>query len=132
MPMPTTIEMNITENSERWPMTSVATPMAQACEGASTTSMMRGRPGRGEEREEQEREREREREDGGALAVAEGGGHLVVRQRRLASHPHLDVRELVPERGDHAARALDRGPLGCEARALDLGLRQDEQQLLVA
>ena len=46
MPMPTTIEMNITENSERWPMTSVATPMAQACESASTTSMMSGRPRR--------------------------------------------------------------------------------------
>ena len=46
MPMPITIGMNITENSERWPTTRVATPIDQHRESARASSMRSGLPTR--------------------------------------------------------------------------------------
>jgi len=46
MPMPMTIEMNMTEKSERCPMTSVATPSDQQRLVVSTSSMSTGLPTR--------------------------------------------------------------------------------------
>ena len=46
MPMPTTIEMNITEKSERCPMTRVATPMDQHRLTVRMVSISRGLPTR--------------------------------------------------------------------------------------
>ena len=46
MPMPTTIEMNMTENRVRWPTTRVTTPMDHASVIASTPSMSTGLPTR--------------------------------------------------------------------------------------
>ena len=44
--MPMTIEMNMTEKSDRWPTTSVATPIDQHRLSASTTSITNGFAGR--------------------------------------------------------------------------------------
>ena len=41
-----TIEMNMTEKSDRWPMTNVATPSDQQRLSVSTSSMSRGLPKR--------------------------------------------------------------------------------------
>jgi len=46
MPMPMTIEMNITENSDRWPMTSVAAPSDQHRLMVRTSSITIGLPTR--------------------------------------------------------------------------------------
>ena len=84
-----------------------------------------------DERRQQEPEGQREGQQGRALAIVEGGDHLVVLERRLAGDPDRHLWELALERGDHAADALDGALVAREAPALALGLGQDEEQLLV-
>ena len=89
MPMPTTMEMNITEKMLRWPMTSVMMPIDQARLTISVASISTGLTKR-RKAPMRSSHGEHEGEDRRHLAVVEGGGHLVVRDGRAARHTRLD------------------------------------------
>src|ERR1700693_4006892 len=101
MPMPMTMEMNITEKMVRCPTVRVTMPMDQASVTASTPSIRSGLPTRPKARRlTQSAERRKP-------AVLDRRRHLVVGHRRSPRRPRLHVGEDRPEVRDDSADDLD-------------------------